>query len=156
MELYLNDSYLSKGATHFYHRGTLSDQYAMYSDNYNPERNFDVRAIYVQELLDICKDGAYMGIWQLFQVANVIENPLSSVYPEGGNINIRKDLNHKIFCKNEPANTKDPIILMWTRMQVGNCRPCHFVPLLKVVRPNIFQCNKLLLLYFLILFTFIK
>ena len=133
MELYLNNTYLAKGATDFYHQGTLSDQYTMYSDNYNPERNFDVRAIYVQELLDICKHGAYMGIWQFFQVANVLGNPVFSVYPDGGNVNIRKGLKHKIFCKNETANSKS-INLMWTLMQVDNGRPCHFVPLLKVVR----------------------
>ena len=134
MGLYLNNTYLTKDATNFYHQGTLSDQYDMYSDNYNPERDFDVRAIYVKELLDIYKDGAYMAIWQLFQVANVLGNPFYSVYPDGGNVSISKDLNHKIFCKNDTANSKQPINLVWTLMQVGNGRPCHFVPLLKVVR----------------------
>ena len=81
MELYLNNTYLAKGATHSYHRGTLFNHCAMYSDNYNPDSNFDVTQIYIQELLDICKDGGFMGIWQLFQIANVIQNPVSSVYP---------------------------------------------------------------------------
>ena len=98
----------------------------MCSDNYNHERKFDVRAIYVQELLEICKDGAYMGIWQLFQVANVLGNPVFSVYPDGGNVNIRKDLNCKIFVRIKQQ--------MWTPMQVANGSSCHFVPLLKVVR----------------------
>ena len=120
----------------------MSDQYAMYSDNYNPEKNFDVRAINVKELLDICKDGAYMGIWQLFQVANILGNPVFSVYLNGGYVNIRKDLNHKIFCKNETANSKHPINLMWTLMQVGNGRSCNFVPLLKVVRRLILTYQK--------------
>ena len=133
---------MGKGATNFYRLGTLSDQYAMYFDKYNPERELNVRAIYVQELMDIRKDGAYMGIWQLFQLANVLENPVCSVYPDGGNMNIRGDLNCKIFYKNETANSKQPINLMWTPMQVGNGRPCHFIPLLKVVREFKFTYRK--------------
>ena len=132
-DLYLNNEYLSEGATNFYSRGTLCDQYTMYSDNYNPNTPLNVEAIYMCELLDICKDGAYMGIWQLFQVANVLQHPVKSVYPEGGNVNIRKDLGHDIHCQNQCANTRETVTLMWTPMQVGNGRPCHFVPLLKVV-----------------------
>ena len=134
MELYLNNTYLAKRATHFYHRGALSDQYAMYSDNYNPDRRFNVMQIYIQKLLDICKDGDFMGIWELFQIANVIQNQFCSVYPDGGNVNIRKDLNCKMLCKNELTNSKQPINLMWTLMQVDNGWPCYFVPLLEVVR----------------------
>ena len=133
--MYLNNTYLGRGATNFYCRGTLCDQYAMYSDNYNPNAPLNVEAIYMCEVLDICKDGAYMGIWQLFQIANVLQHPVKSVYPEGGNVNIRKDQRsgHDIKCRNEGANSRDPVILMWTPIQVGNGRPCHFVPLLKVV-----------------------
>ena len=90
----------------------------MYPDNYNPERELKVRAIYIQELIYICKDGAYMGIWQFFHLAHVLENSGCSVYPDGDNMNIRKDLNPKIFCKNETANSKQPINFMWTPMQV--------------------------------------
>ena len=99
---------MAKGATNFYRQGTLSDQYAMYPDNYNPERELNVRAIYIQELMYITKDSAYMGIWLLSQLANILENPVCFVYPDGGNMNIRKDLNCKIFCKNETANSKQP------------------------------------------------
>ena len=89
---------------------TLCDQHAMYSDNYNPNTPLNVEAIYMCELLDICKDGAYMGIWQLFQVANVLQHPVKSVYPEGGNVNIRKDLGHDIHCQNQCANTRETYV----------------------------------------------
>ena len=65
----------------------------MYSDNYRPEEALDVKKIYMKEVLDICKDGAFMGVWQLFQAANVLNCPIRSVYPDGGNGNIRLDLN---------------------------------------------------------------
>lgn len=84
----MDNAYLQMGANHLYHRGTLAQQYAMYSDNYQPDRVLDVTSIYKQEVLDICQDGAYMGIWQIFQTANVIQAPIRSVYPMQTNPNI--------------------------------------------------------------------
>ena len=134
MDKYLDTQYAQQGANHLYTRGTLIDQYAMYSDNYRPQEPLDVKKIYMKEVLDICKDGAFMGVWQLFQLANVLNCPIRSVYPNGGNANIRLDLNRIMWCIDSNANNRDPFVLMWTPMQVGNGRPCHFVPLLKVVR----------------------
>ena len=61
------------GAVNFYDCATLSEQYAQYSDNYIPNTGIplDVLALYKQEVMDIQNDGAYMGIWQVFQTANV-------------------------------------------------------------------------------------
>ena len=134
MAHYLDNNYVQQGANHLYRWGTLTQQYAMYSDNYRPHETLNVDNIYMQEVIDICKNGAYMGVWQLFQVANVIQCPVKSVYPEGGNVNIRLDLNRTMRCINEDHNDRDPFVIMWTSMQIGNGRPCHFVPLLKVVR----------------------
>ena len=71
MDKYLDHNYISVGAHNFYHRGTLPEQYAQYSDNYNPDATFNLVRLYKEEVLDICKDGAFMGIWQIFQIANV-------------------------------------------------------------------------------------
>ena len=75
-----------------------------------------------------------MEIWQIFQIANVIQAPVSSVYPQQTNPHIRLDLNRIVWCKNVNANSREPINLMWTPMQVGNNWPYHFIPVLKVVR----------------------
>ena len=62
---YINDFYISNGAVNFYARGTLPEQYAQYLDIYNPYVTFNLRQLYEQEVLDICQDGAFMGIWQI-------------------------------------------------------------------------------------------
>ena len=134
MARYLDNAYLEMGANHLYHRGSLAQQYAMYSDNYRANNVLDVEHFYKAEVLDICKDGGFMGIWQFFQLANVIQAPVRSVYPEQSNPNIRLDLNRTVWCSDVNANSREPINLLWMPMQVGNNRPCHFVPLLKVVR----------------------
>ena len=74
LQSYLDDNYILVGAGNFYTRATLPEQYAQYSDNYVPNTGIplDVLALYRQEVIDICKDGAYMGTWQIFQTANVL------------------------------------------------------------------------------------
>ena len=64
---YLDHDYISNGAHNLYDRGTLPEQYAQYSDNYNPHQAFNLTRLYKREVLDICCDGAYMGIWQFFK-----------------------------------------------------------------------------------------
>ena len=95
LQSYLDDNYVSVGAVNFYTRATLPEQYTQYSDNYVPNTSIplDVLALYRQEVMDICKDGAYMGIWQIFQTANVLNRPICSVYPNIGNTNVVKDSN---------------------------------------------------------------
>ena len=72
-----------------------------------------------------------MGIWQIFQAANIAKRPICSVHPRIGNPNVREDLHRTVYCID---NQHNKLHLMWTPMQVNtNSRLCHFVPLLKVV-----------------------
>ena len=130
IERYLDHTYVATGAQQLYSRATLPQQYAQYSDNYRTNRPLNVRQIYKSGVLDICKNAAFMGIWQILQASNVIQHPMHSVYPAGGNQSIRLDLNRTIWCINVNFNNKPVVPIMWTPMQVGN----SFVPLLKVVR----------------------
>ena len=65
MGQYLDDNYVSNGVHNFYDRGTLPEQYAQYSDNFNPHVAFNMLQLYKREVVDICSDGAFMGIWQM-------------------------------------------------------------------------------------------
>ena len=76
IEKYPDDICISIGATNFYEHGTLPEQYAQYSDNYNSHAAFNMVRLYKEEVLNICKDGAFMGIWQIFQIANVVKRPI--------------------------------------------------------------------------------
>ena len=74
MNAYLDNIYVSVGAHNFYECGTLPEQYAMYSENYvpNDDNEVDVVDLYKKQVMDIRKDGAFMGIWQVFQASNVV------------------------------------------------------------------------------------
>ena len=78
MDSYLDNIYVSIGARNFYDRGTLPEQYVQYSDNYilNTGVELDAVALYKQEVLDITKNRAFMGIWQVFQATNVLKRPI--------------------------------------------------------------------------------
>ena len=122
-DIYLNNDYVSKGASVIYRRGLTVDQIAMFSENYNPLERLDTERMYNLELLDICNSGAYMGMWQI----------LAAVHPNVREI-VKPDLNRKVFCYDDEFNMKTLLHIMWTPMAVNSDDPCHFVPLLKVVR----------------------
>ena len=144
IEKYVDHNYVSIGAHNFYVRGTLPEQNAQYSDNYNPYATFNMVQLYKEEVLDICKDGTFMGIWQIFQIANVIKQPICSVHPNIGNPNVRKDLHRTVYCIDNTYNAESPLHIMWTPMQVNaGQRSCHFVPLLRVVCMWIHKINNL-------------
>ena len=83
--------------------------------------------------MDITNDGTYMGMWQIFQAANIVKRPICSVHPWIRNPNVSEDLHRTAYCINGSFNNQRKLHIMWTPMQVNNdSRPCHFVPLLKV------------------------
>ena len=131
--MYLNDEYVSKGTSVVHHRGNTVDQIAMFSENYNPLQRLPNEEYFKLEVLDICTDGAYMGMWQILAAANIMGHPIRSVYPEVRRI-VRPDLNRRVYCYNEEFNSKPLLHIMWMPMAVNSEDPCHFVPLLKVVR----------------------
>ena len=53
MDMCLDNAYLQMGANHVYRRGSLAQQYAMYSDNYEPNVVLDIANIYKHEVLDV-------------------------------------------------------------------------------------------------------
>ena len=134
IEKYVDHNYVSIGAHNFHERGTLPEQYAQYSDNYNPYATFNMLRLCKEEVLDICKDGTFMGIWQIFQIANVIKWPICSVHPNIGNPNVREDLHRTVYYIDNTYNAQSSLHILWTLMQDNaGQRPCHFVPLLRVV-----------------------
>ena len=54
----------------------------MFSENYNPLKQLDTEYLFKLEVLDICTNGAYMGMWQLLAAANILQHPIRSVYPD--------------------------------------------------------------------------
>lgn len=121
----------------------LPVSYAMYSDVYIPGDILTsnvIKRIYDQEIVNICIVNEFMGIWQLFGLASVLERPLLSVYPNLGNTNVQKDLNRLILPRNEETSSKPKMNIMWsstrTDMAFHHWVPNHFVPLLPLTTRN--------------------
>ena len=64
LNAYLDNIYVLVGAHNFYDRGTLPEQYVMYSHNYIPNmgNELDVLDLYKKEVMDIRRDGTFVGI----------------------------------------------------------------------------------------------
>ena len=131
---YVNNRYLSKGCNIVYRRGGPAKQIAMYSESYNPNEELNVVNIYKEEVMKMAQDGNYCGLWQLCQAANILCRPVTSVYPTELHEGMRLEFNHTFYCIDNKYNDREPVIVMWTPMQVAkNSYPIHFVPLLKAV-----------------------
>ena len=88
-QLYFDNDYLTNGATYIHTRGTFLQQYALFSGlNIPPSGtgNLDdwVNIIYNAEMMDIWKDGHFMGMWQLWWTSNIIGWPVRTVFPHQG------------------------------------------------------------------------
>ncbi|CAC5422422.1 unnamed protein product [Mytilus coruscus] len=134
---FFKDAYLDQG---FLERGfreknnSLAKTFAFYSDEYANEAlsNGEIERLYEREVLNICKNKTYMGIWQVFALGSVLCRPIYSVYPNLGNPNVRKDLHRMI--KPREIKCKETSFIMWTTtrqdMRRQNWVPNHFIVLL--------------------------
>ncbi|VDI30724.1 Hypothetical predicted protein [Mytilus galloprovincialis] len=95
-DAYLNQGFLERGIRE--KNNSLAKTFAFYSDEYANEvlSNGEIERLYEREVLKICKNKSYMGIWQVFALASVLCRPIYSVYPNLGNPNVRRDLHRMI------------------------------------------------------------
>ena len=131
---YVNNRYLNKGCNVMYRRGGPVKQIAMYSESYNPNEELNVVNIYKEEVMKIAHHGNYCGLWQLCQAANILRRPVMSVYPTKLHDGMCLEFIRTFYCIDNKYNDREPIIVMWTPIQVAkNSYPIYFVPLLKAV-----------------------
>ena len=70
-----------------------------------------VKSLYEKEVLEIRKSGAYMGLWQIACLANILRCPVVSVCPTYGTHTVRRDM-HRVFYP------------MKNYMNVNQCSSC--------------------------------
>ncbi|MES9906221.1 MAG: hypothetical protein ABW168_26520, partial [Sedimenticola sp.] len=139
VDYYLDENNLIKGLTEDVKQTDVKTSCAMYSDEYIPGvalNDTTIKDIFENEIMKIRKRKSFMGIWQVFGLASVLQMPIYSVYPVLGNPRVRKHLHRRI----EPrvASTEDVAVIMWTttRTDLTNTHwvPNHFVPVLPIGR----------------------
>lgn len=132
---YLDYTYLRKGVDITDTEAQkLPAEYAMFSEYYEMEHMSEknIENVFEKEVLSICKKGVYMGIWQIFALANVLQSNIYSVYPKLGNPNVRKQLHRRILT--DTKETTNTYFIMWSTtrddMTTTHWVPNHFVVLL--------------------------
>ena len=134
-QLYIDNDYLTNGATYIHKKGTFLQQYAMFSGlNIPPSGtgNLDdwVDVIYNAKIMDIQKDCDFMGMWQLWATSNIIRQPVRTVFPHQGSFTFRSDFNRMLYPQDRPLHKLKPLVIMWTPFTL-NGKIDHFIPLLK-------------------------
>ena len=134
-QLYIDNDYLTNGATYIHKKGTFLQQYAMVSGLNIPlsgTGNLDhwVDIIYNAKIMVIWNDGHFMGMWQLWVTSNIIGWPVRTVFPCQGSFTFRSDFNRMLYPQDRSLHKLQPLVIMWTPVTV-NGEIDHFVPLLK-------------------------
>ena len=109
--LHLNDRFLNLGQSPNFPNRSLSEMYSIYSQCYSNTKS--VEEIYKEEVLTICQDEAYMGLWQIHQVANLLRRPVGIVYPMNMSGKTSITIATELFILSEPSE-KEPIHIFWT------------------------------------------
>lgn len=83
--LYLDNSFISKGLQK--RKKNLKSLFAQYLEEYDPSAQLTplvIKRVYEAEQLKIIHNSCYMGIWQIFSLASVLQHGVISVYPSYG------------------------------------------------------------------------
>ena len=132
-EKYTSEEYLSRGSSVIHEDEILPFLYVRFSDYYVNGQKITENTVdytYCREMHDCAKENSYMGLWQLAQAANILNCPIQSVFPTGGDEIMRMDFHRMFFPLEQNKDTSsEPIIIMWTGVRKGFA-PSHFVPLL--------------------------
>jgi hypothetical protein len=133
--LYLSNDYLMRGTSL---NKNLLHIYAMFSDLYIPGIQLTdavIARMYEAEVLKCTKLNAYMGIWQIFALANVLQCPIMSCYPEFINSEVRNCL-HRLVFPSHTSKASAIAHILWTSTRLDmtpqNWIPNHFVPLVEI------------------------
>ena len=130
---YLSDDCLERGASYLHRNADLLTVFTTFSEYYTPGQKVtddSIDCIYCMEIHSVAKEGTYMGLWQLAQLASVLKVPVHTIYPVCGESTIRNDFNRMFFpVSYTDVQDEEPLVIMWTGIRHGSA-PIHFVPLL--------------------------
>ena len=137
--LYLDNEYLRRGTDI---KCNVNENFSQYSEIFTPGiilTDHIIVSIFEEETRQCVKIGTYLGIWQLFVLANILKCPIMSVYPQFVQGNLRLYL-HRIMLSEKDERVKDSNMahIMWTStrkdMRPINWIPNHYTALLPIDR----------------------
>lgn len=139
IDLYLSDEHLQNGIVLLEKEAQqLVKTYAMFSEHFIPGTRLVPRTIFKKEVMDACKDKAFMGIWHIFALSSVLQCQLFSMYPQLGSELYITTLNRLIIPRLDGGSGIGNIMWSSTRqdMTAINWIPNHFVPVVNTTVPN--------------------
>ena len=137
IDFYLEDDNLRKGLPSNVTNDSLKKIFAMFSADFIPGIALTdniIRMILEKEIKSICTHKSFMGIWQIFALASVLQMQIFSVYPMLGENLYRTNLHRVVFPR--VLSNCHTVAIMWTStrddMVSINWKPNHFVPIVPI------------------------
>ena len=134
---YLDEDNLRKGFPSDGSEDSIKKTFAMFSADYIPDTVLTheiIKQVLEKEIMSISKPRSFMGLWQMFGLASVLQMPIFSVYPILGENFYRKHMHRLIVPR--ITSTRHTASIMWTStrddMVPINWKPNHFVPVLPI------------------------
>ncbi len=127
--IYLDDNYLQLGYSG--EDKKLSKKYQEFSDF--PDRS--IEEAYENEVLSLCHKGAYSGVWQFFQSANIINTAIMGIFPSSSEPSYQQHF-QRLFLpsngnKEETFQNNKFVSVMWTATNTNSLAFNHFVPVVR-------------------------
>ncbi|CAG2186451.1 unnamed protein product [Mytilus edulis] len=145
-ELYLKNENLIKGNSFPKKDASyLLNTYIMFLEQYTPgdrlTRNV-IRRLYEEEVLNSCKNGSWMGIWELLAVSSVLKCEIMSVYPDVHTDVVPRTVLHRriLPLKEQEGLYSISAAVMWSSTRNDGFIN-HFVPLLPLHRQESHSVN---------------
>ena len=143
IEHYLNKDILNRGhETPYGDSVNLVEIYRQYGSD--DIQRFRGRESYQHELLNLCRESEWCGVWQLHQASSVLGCRVYSMFPHTRIPVVRQDLNRWILPVEDCVDNV-AVIIMWTKSSPTSGFN-HFVPVVMYVFVDIcllfkFWCN---------------
>ena len=114
---YLDKTMMEKGKQ-YNAQNDVPKTFAHFSNMFQGQKltSNNVKTIFEKEVLEIRKSGAYMGLWQIACLANILKCPVVSVVPTYGTNTVREDMHRAFYPFIEEFHSNQPVFIMWTRL----------------------------------------
>ena len=128
-ECYLDESFLQVGCQ----GSNVLAKYSMFSGQVVPTPfvQNSAQSVLREEIMEMRKASAYMGIWQLHALASIVGVPLYSLYPDFAEFLVREHLHRRVYPRQGSAEDVPMAGILWThslgKFDSKKWSPNHFV-----------------------------
>ena len=93
----------------------------------------EIQEAFMEDVLNLCQRNSWCGLWQVFQMAEVLSRPIRSIFPTGGDKGVYQLYNRTISPdeKAGKAQNEAELNIAWSFANANSSSVNHFVSVVK-------------------------